>query len=56
MRDARGFERSAVVGLIVEADDCSHPHLLEDRDVVFGGEVGRLDRSRPTPCSSLLGS
>lgn len=54
--DACGEEGRFVVGLVVESDDGSNSKFFEDGDVVFGGEVGGLDRGKGTPCSSLLGS
>lgn len=37
--DASLLELGTIVGLIVEAYDCSDSHFFEDRDVVFWGEI-----------------
>jgi hypothetical protein len=41
--DSPLLELVAVVGLIVETNDCRYSHLLEYRYVVFGREVGALN-------------
>jgi hypothetical protein len=51
--DALVLEVVGVVGLVVEPDDRGDPELLEDGEVVLGGEERVLDKASSTPESSL---
>ena len=47
------FELISIICLIVETNDCSDSHFLEDGDIVFGSKIGALDKMKITPRSSF---
>jgi len=43
MSDPSLFELIAIIGLVVQANNCCYSHFFEDRHIVLGREVGTLN-------------